>query len=112
MNNRLILIFFLVVNIIAALILSSYGLLNVCITSGAVIATYFLIRSVWKKELKDAFRYSLTILFGFCGFIEFILGCVCSPELSDNGCLIAVLVMLIFELALLLYCSYISRTIK
>lgn len=102
----------LVVNVLAGLIISAYEPFNVCFSSAAIVVTAILLCLLNTVQLKDAFRISLAFLFSFCGLVEFILGCSCSPSFADNGCLITALLMVVGEVAILLICCLISKSIK
>lgn len=102
----------LLVNFLAGLLLSAYEPFNVCFTSIVIVVTAVLVNLLYSVRLKEAFAISLSFLFSFCGFVQFILGCVSPPEAEDNGCLIASLVILVFEVIVLLICNLISKAIK
>ena len=102
----------LLVNFLAGLLLSAYEPFNVCFTSIVIVITAVLIGLLRVVKLKDAFAISLSFLFSFCGFVQFILGCVSPPQVEDNGCLIASVVILMFEVFVLLICNLTSKTIK
>ena len=71
------------------------------IKSGIVTAVQVCLLSM--VRLKDAFAISLSFLFSFLGVVEFILGC-CSPNtFTDNGCLVAAMALLAFEISI---CNY------
>lgn len=113
--NKLVIIIsacLLVVNVLAGLIISAYEPFNVCFSSGAIVVTAILLCLLNMVQLKDAFRISLAFLFTFCGLVEFILGCSCYPSFTDNGSLIAALLMVVGEVAILLICSLTSKSIK
>lgn len=113
--NKLVIIIstcFLAVNILAGLIVSVYEPFNLCFSSGAIVVTAILLCLLNMVQLKDAFRISLAFLFSFCGLVEFVLGCSCYPSFTDNGCLIAALLVLVGEVAILLICSLTSKSIK
>lgn len=114
MNKILIIIStcLLLVNVLAGLIISAYEPFNVCFSSFAIVVTTILLCLLNTVQLKDAFRISLAFLFSFCGLVEFILGCVCHPSFTDNGCLIVALLMVVGEVAILLLCNLTSKSIK
>jgi len=110
--NKLIVIIstcLLALNVLAGLIISAYKPFNVCFSCVAIIVTAILLCLLNTVQLKDAFRISLAFLFLFCGLVEFFLGCFSYPSISDNGCLIAALLMVVCEVVILLICSFTSR---
>ena len=108
----IITVMLLLVNFVAGLLLSAYEPFNVCFTSIVIVITAVLIGLLRAVKLKDAFVISLGFLFSFCGLVQFILGCVSPPQVEDNGCLIASVVILAFEIIVLLICNLTSKKIK
>lgn len=102
----------LVLNVIFGFVLTAYAPFKVCFTSAAIIVTAILICLLSAIRLKDAFAISLSFLFSFLGIVEFILGCYSSDTFTDNGYLVAALVLIAFEIAILLICNLISKSIK
>ena len=99
----------LVLNAVFGLILTAYTPFKLCFTSVAIIVTAVLICLLNTVRLKDAFAISLSFLFVFLGMVEFILGC-CSPEtITDNGCLIGALMILVFEITVFVICKSTSK---
>ena len=102
----------LVLNVVFGFILTAYTPFKVCFTSAAIIVTTILVLLLNIVKLKNAFAISLSFLFAFLGVVEFVLGC-CSPEtFTDNGCFVAAVVMVVFEISILLICNLISKSIK
>lgn len=99
----------LVLNVVFGFILTAYTPFRVCFTSAAIIVTVVLLCLLSTVRLKDAFAISLSFLFVFLGLVEFILGC-CSPDtLTDNGYIVAALVLLLFEISTLIICNQINK---
>ena len=105
-------ILLLLVNFVAGLLLSAYEPFNVYFTSIVIVITAGLIGLLRAAKLKDAFVISLSFLFSFCGLVQFVLGCVSPPQVEDNGCVIASVVILTFEVVVLLICNLTSKKIK
>lgn len=105
-------ILLLLVNFVAGLLLSAYEPFNVYFTSIVIVITAGLIGLLHAAKLKDAFVISLSFLFSFCGLVQFVLGCVSPPQVEDNGCVIASVVILTFEVVVLLICNLTSKKIK
>ena len=102
----------LVLNVIFGLIITSYTPFKVCFSSVAIIVTAILLCLLSIVKLKDAFSISLSFLFAFLGVVQFILGCLSPARFTDNGCLVAALLILAFEISILLICSLTSKTVK
>lgn len=103
---------FLVLNVAFGFIITAYTPFKVCFSSAAIIVTAVLICLLSTVKLKDAFAISLSFLFSFLGLVQFILGC-CSPDTAtDNGYLVAALVLLVFEISTLLVSNLTSKQIQ
>ncbi len=102
----------LVLNVLIGLIVSSYSTFNVCLTSCIIVLSFALIEMLKHSKLRDAFRISLTFIFAFLMFVCLVLG-VLSPEtFKDNGYIIAIIVILVFEVITLLTTSFVSQNVK
>lgn len=102
----------LVLNVLIGLLISSYSTFNVCLTSGIIIISFALIELLKYTKLKDAFRISLTVVFAFFFIVNFILGIISPEKFQDNGYLIAVLIITVFEIIVLLACNAVSKRVK
>ncbi len=102
----------LLLNVLIGLLVSSYPTFNICLTSGIIVISFALIESLKYSKLRDAFRISLTFLFAFLLIVCFILG-VLSPEtFKDNGYIIAIIIILVFEVIILLSARFVSQIAK
>jgi hypothetical protein len=99
----------LLANILIGSILSVYSTFNMWLNCGVIAITTALIYLLGVITLKDAFRISLSFLFGFLGFAAFILGLFAPQRYEDNGFLIAVVLILAFEAIVLFVTSMVSR---
>ena len=103
---------FLVTNILFGFIITAYPTFNVYVNSGIILITTALVSVLEKLNMKDAFRISLSAIFITCGAIQFILGLISPPSFADNWYLIAVTIILVFEIALLTTSKYVSQIVK
>ena len=94
------------------LFLSEYETFNVIFTSIVIFLTTLLIWLLRVVPMKDGFVVGLGFFFLFLGIIEFILGLVSEPEITDNGIVIAAILLFMFSVVLLLICSSISKRVK
>ena len=102
----------LVLNVLIGLIVSSYSTFNVCLTSGIIVLSFALIEMLKHAKLRDAFRISLTFIFAFFMLVCLVLG-VLSPEtFKDNWYIVAIIVILVFEVITLLTTSFVSQMVK
>ena len=105
-------IILLVANLLFGSILSSYPAFNMWVNCGVIVATTVLLYVVGHIALKDGFKISLTFLFGFLGFIKFIIGLFMPQQYADNGYLIAIILVVAFEAIVLTITYIISKTVK
>lgn len=99
----------LIANVLSGLIISSYELFNICVTSVVIVLTTVSLIYLSSLKLKDALKIALLFLFVFIGIIEFVLGVKTPKEFKDNWYLIAMIVLLIIESVFLVFCQYVSK---
>ena len=102
----------LVLNVIIGLLLTSYATFNMILTSGIIVISIALIEILKHIKLKDAFRISLSALFALFLIINFILGILSPERFQDNGYIIAILIIIAFELLVLMTTSFVSNKVK
>ena len=94
-------ILLLLVNAIIGLIVSAYQPTNVIINSIVLLLNGVVLWALYTINIKDAFRISLTWLFSVIGIAEYLLGFVAPNELENNWFAILVIVLLVFEIAVI-----------
>ncbi|MDR1747223.1 MAG: hypothetical protein LBR49_08140 [Tannerella sp.] len=104
-------IILLVANLLFGSMLSAYLAFNMGINCGVIIANTVLLYFLCCITLKDAFRISLSFLFSFLGFVEFILGLLAPQRYEDNGYLVAVILIVAFEAIVLVITNLVSKNI-
>jgi hypothetical protein len=105
-------IILLVANLLFGSIISVYSMFNMLLNCGVITATTALLFALNSITLKDGFRISLTLLFGFLGFVEFILGVLAPQEYKDNGYLIFIVLVVAFEAIVLGITHIVSKSIN
>ena len=99
-------------NLLFGSILSSYPTFNMWLNCGVIAVTTVLLYLIGQITLKDGFKISLTFLFGFLGFIEFILGLFTPQRYTDNWYLITIILILVFEAIILTLTHITSKSVK
>lgn len=102
----------LALNLLFGVLLSGYAWFNVGFTSFVIILTTLLIYLLRVLPMKDGYVIGLSFFFLLLGVVEFILGLISRPTVSDNGIVIATVLMFAFEAVLLIICSSISKRVK
>ncbi len=99
----------LLLNIAFGLIIEAYQSTNMYLNCGVILLSGIVLYVVNTINLKDAFKYSLTTIFGFVGFVEYIIGFFAPSELTNNWFVILMIVILAIESIILLLTYYITN---
>lgn len=102
----------LALNLLFGFLLSGYEPFNVGFTSVVIVLTTLLIYLLRVVPMKDGFVIGLGFFFLFLGIVEFILGLVSQHSMTDNGKVIAVIILLAIQAGILLICSSVSKRVK
>ena len=94
------------------IIISAYQPTNVYLNSAVILLSGILLWIISSISLKDAFRISLTFVFGLLGVGEYILGFFAPSELSNNWFAILMIVILAVESIILLLTNFITNKNK
>ena len=105
----LITIVLLVVNIVLGTVLSAYQTTNVILNSFVILLTGIMLWILSSVQLKDAFKYSLSILFGIIGCSEYIVGFFAPSEWHHNWFAIVVIAIISIEIIILTLVNYVSN---
>lgn len=102
----------LVLNVITGLLVSTYSNFNMLLNSFTIVITSIFIWTLWRTGQKKALKVALSFIFAFIGAIQFILGCFSPNRCTDNGCMIAIMVLFALEILLFIISYYISKSVK
>ena len=102
----------LALNLLFGFLLSGYEPFNVGFTSVVIVLTTLLIYLLRVIPMKDGYVIGLGFFFLFLGIVEFILGLISRPSMTDNGIVVATVILLAIQLGILLICSSISKRVK
>jgi hypothetical protein len=101
----------LALNLLFGVLMSGYSWFNVGFTSIVIILTTLLIYLLRVVPMKDGFVIGLAFFFLFLGIVEFILGLISESSMTDNGIVVATIIMLAIQIGILLICSSISKRV-
>ncbi len=90
-----------VTNLLVGLLLSAYSSFNLLLTTAILLLNAALIYTVNSIRVSDAIKVSFTLLLCLSGLIKFLLGLVAPGHPQDNWCLIACIVITVFEVGML-----------
>ena len=99
-------------NLLFGVILSSYDIFNIVVSSTVIVATGVLLYVADSIHLKDGFKVSLMLLFAMVGVIEFILSLIATNHFTDNWWLILAIGLMAAEIILLIITNSISNKIN
>lgn len=102
----------LALNLLFGFLLSGYVPFNIGFTSVVIVLTTLFIYLLRVVPMKDGFVIGLGFFFLFLGVVEFIFGLVSRQSMTDNGYVVATVILLAVQVGILLICSSISRRVK
>lgn len=102
----------LVANLLFGLILSSYEVFNLFVSSLIIVATTALLFCLNVITLKDGFKISLHVLFFILGAIEFVLSLFLSKTFENNWLLLVIVVSLAIQSIILVATHNVSVKVK
>lgn len=94
------------------IIISAYQPTNVYLNSAVILLSGIVLWIVSSISLKDAFRISLTFIFGLLGVGEYILGFFAPSELSNNWFAILMIAILAIESIILFLTNFVTNKNK
>lgn len=102
----------LIMNLLLGAILSSYGNVNLAISSTVVMITGLLLYLADMIFLRDGYKVSLMLLFLVSGLLEFILSLIAPNCLVDNWWLMLIIILMATKSILLIVTNTVSKNIK
>lgn len=104
-------VIFLFANLAFGLVLDSYDLFNLLMSSGVIIFTTIILMSIELIKMKDGFKVPLYVINSFCGIIEYIIAMIAKNDMSNNWFYVALIVVIAFQLVLLSAANITSKKI-
>ena len=103
----------LLLNIICCLFITKYSAISCVFSSLSILINTGLIYYLFtSKDMRDAFRISISFFIGILGLVQFIL-CVMSPaSIENNWYLLGAILILCVDVVLLIITNQISKSIK
>ena len=105
-------IILLVANLLFGLVLPSYEVFNLFVSSSVIVATTALLFYLNVITLKDGFKISLHVLFSILGAIEFVLSLFSFKTFENNWFLLVIVLSLAVQSIILLIANKVSIKIK
>ena len=99
----------LMLNSVLGLVLSAYEPFNWVLNDGVILVNIALFNYVAVSNIKDGFKFSMTLFFFVSGLAEFLLGLFMKSYFTDNLLLILLLLMLIIQVGVLAMVRSISN---
>jgi len=101
--------FFLILNVVLYLLLSSYLANKFVISEISIGLSFALIYYVAASSIDDGFKIFLTLGFVLTGLSKFVLSFFFKPPFTDNGILIAIVIITALELLSIIIVKYFSK---
>jgi len=99
----------LMLNSLLGLILSAYEPFNWVLNDGVILVNIALFNYVAVSNIKDGFKFSMTLFFFVSGLAEFLLGLFMKSYFTDNLLLILLCLILIIQVGVLAVVRSISK---
>lgn len=99
----------LMLNSLLGLILSAYEPFNWVLNDGVILVNIALFNYVAVSNIKDGFKFSMTMFFFVSGLAEFLLGLFMKSYFTDNLLLILMCLILIIQVGVLAVVRSISK---
>ena len=99
-------------NLLLGTIFSSYGNINLAISSAVVVITGLLLYLADMIFLRDGYRVSLMLIFLVGGLLEFILSLIAPNRLVDNWWLMLIIILMGSKSILLIVTNTVSKNIR
>ena len=97
-------------NVVLYLVLSIYPAFNFWLNSAVIVVSTLMLYLVSTITLKDGYKVSFTCLFPVFSLVELICGFCAFNRISDNPFVIAILLLVVFQIILLLIASFMSNS--
>lgn len=103
---------FLLANLAFGLVLDSFDMFNVLLSSGIIVFTTATLMSVGLIKMKDGFKVPLYAINSFCGIVEYIIALIADNDMSNNWFYVSLIVTVAFQLVLLTTTNITSKKIS
>lgn len=113
--KRVVLILGLVilfVNVVFGLLLSCYPWFNCILNSGIIVFTVVMLHCVSLMTIKDGYKVAFNCIFPLCCLIELVCGFISPDDISDNGCIISIIILFLIQVILLIVSNSLSNNVK
>ena len=101
--------FFLILNVVLNLLLSSYVTNKFVISEISVALSFTLLYYVAKSSIDDGFKIFLTLGFVLTGISKFVLSFFFKQPFTDNGIFVAIVIITALELLSIISIKYFSK---
>ena len=99
----------LLANIAFGVVLDAFEKFNLIFSSGIIVYTIIVLLATSIIKMKDAFRVSLLLINVICGVIGYSIGLIVEQRVTDNWCLILLILIVAFQLILLATANSVSK---
>ena len=103
---------FLLANLAFGLLLDSFDVFNVLMSSGTIVFTTAVLMFVELIKMKDGFKVPLYVINSFCGIVEYIIALIADNDMSNNWFYVLLIIIVAFQLVLLTATNITSKKIS
>ena len=103
---------FLLANLAFGLVLDSFSMFNLLMSSGTIVFTTATLISIELIKMKDGFKAPLYVINSFCGIAEYIIVLIAKNDMSNNWFYVLLILIVAFQLVLLTATNVTSKKIK
>lgn len=101
------------VNLLCGLIVTAFGWFNIIISTLIIVLTTILLLAVFNlMNLKDGYKVSLSFIIPILGVIEYVLSVFMPNRMSDNWCLILIILLFLAEVVIVSVAQTVSNKIR
>ncbi len=95
------------------LIVTAFGWFNIIISTLIIVLTTIILLAVFNlMNLKDGYKVSLSFIIPILGVIEYVLSVFMPNRMSDNWCLILIILLFLAEVVIVSVAQTVSNKIR
>jgi hypothetical protein len=102
-------IILLLANIALGVIVNAFETFNLFFSCGVIVYTTIILLATCIVNMKDAFKVSLLLINTICGAIGYFIGLIIEQDITNNWCLVLLILIVAFQLILLVATNIFSK---
>lgn len=98
-------------NLAFGLVLKSYDVFNLILSSVVIVVTTVLMLLVSYIKMKDGFRIPLYFINAFCGIVEYVIAVIAKHDIGNNWYFAILIIVAALQVILLMSSNAVSKRI-